>query len=523
MITNPIIRGFNPDPSICRVGEDYYVATSTFQFYPGIQIHHSRDLKNWRLLTHALTEKKHFNLEKLECSNGIWAPQITHDGESFYLLFACVTSTGGAITDSPTFLVTSKDIMGPWSDAVFLRGGGFDPSIFHDDDGKKYWVNMQMGEPGVCRFNGIFLQEYDAKEQKLVGKMSKIFNGTALGITEGPHIYKRNGYYYLLTAEGGTSINHVVTICRSRDIWGPYEVCENNPILTTKFTREDFPFRSAGHGDLVETQDGEFYMVHLLQRKVLDKKIPSLEVSPLGRETAIQKIIWTHDGWPCLANGTNLPDVELVESDLKECKWELPKSCFDFTKGDKLDIHYSFLREKLSDNILAYTSDGLRLTGQESLNSRNKVSFIGHRLQNFDAEFGCTMEFYPESYRQTAGIVAYYDRLNYLYLHVLGVGEDNKRKVKLTFCHNRDLKVVDLLLLDDEQKDIELRIFINNYKYHFECNKQVFDINYPITALGDGASDYSGFTGTFLGIATEDHTMRGNSSMLIKKLFYKEL
>jgi xylan 1,4-beta-xylosidase len=213
-IRNPILRGFNPDPSIVRVGDDYYIATSTFEWFPGVQIHHSRDLVDWRLLTRPLNRASQLDMRGDPDSCGVWAPCLTHADGLFHLVYTDVkrygrTTTAGAsgasLRDFHNYLVTSARIDGDWSDPVYLNSSGFDPSLFHDEDGRKYLVNMLWDHrPGQNRFAGIVLQEYSPAEQRLVGKRHNIFTGTSLGFTEGPHLYKRDGWYYLITAEGGT-------------------------------------------------------------------------------------------------------------------------------------------------------------------------------------------------------------------------------------------------------------------------------------------------------------------------------
>ncbi|HEY5913583.1 MAG TPA: family 43 glycosylhydrolase, partial [Verrucomicrobiae bacterium] len=220
-IRNPILAGFNPDPSILRVGDDYYIATSTFEWFPGVQIHHSRDLAHWQLVMRPLSRPSQLNMLGNPDSCGVWAPCLTHADGLFWLIYTDVkrygrTTVGGAsgasLRDFHNFLVTSPRIDGEWSDPVPLNSSGFDPSLFHDDDGRKYLLNMLWDHrPGNNRFAGIVLQEYSVNERRLIGERRMIFNGTPLGFTEAAHLYKRNGWYYLLTAEGGTGWGHAVT------------------------------------------------------------------------------------------------------------------------------------------------------------------------------------------------------------------------------------------------------------------------------------------------------------------------
>ncbi len=239
VIRNPILRGFNPDPSIVRVGDDYFIATSTFEWFPGVQIHHSRDLVNWRLLTRPLRRASQLNMLGDPDSCGVWAPDLTYADGRFYLVYTDVKrygrttvagASGASLRDFHNYLVTSTDIDGDWSDPVYLNSSGFDPSLFHDDDGKKYLLNMLWDHrPGQNRFAGIVMQEFSPAEQRLVGERRLIFSGTALGLTEGPHVYKRGGYYHLITAEGGTSWGHAVTMARATDDRGPLRVASRRP------------------------------------------------------------------------------------------------------------------------------------------------------------------------------------------------------------------------------------------------------------------------------------------------------
>ena len=221
-IRNPILRGFNPDPSIVRVGDDYFVATSTFEWFPGVQIHHSRDLAHWRLLTRPLTRKSQLDMTGVPDSGGVWAPCLTWFDGVFYLTYSIVYELNSRMKDVRNFLVTSDDIEGPWSDPLTLNGQGFDPSLFHGEDGRKWLLNMVWDHrPGGSSFYGITLQELCLERRKLLDEPRTIFQGTNLDCTEGPHLYQHDGYYYLVTAEGGTSWDHAVTIARSKSIDGP--------------------------------------------------------------------------------------------------------------------------------------------------------------------------------------------------------------------------------------------------------------------------------------------------------------
>ena len=353
MIKNPIFKGFNPDPCICRKGDDYYIAVSTFEWMPGIPIYHSKDMKNWELYTHVLTDEQ-VDLKKLPSAKGIWAPCLTYCEEEdlFYVVYGVMNSMNARYFDVDNYLVTAKDIRGPWSEPVYLHSAGFDASILHDDDGRKWIVSLEWEtregyeKPGV-----ICLVEYSPKEKAVVGYPKRIWRGgTDRGCIEAPHLTKRNGYYYIMCAEGGTGYNHCVTMGRSKNVWGPYEGDPKNPIVTSvpgesnerhdpdhlkpKYFNPDSVLQKSGHGSYVETSLGEVYLVHLCSRPFA----PELRCT-LGRETAIQKMEWTEDGWLRMADGDNLAKEYVEESKLPE--YPVPQiPDFDDFDGEELGNWY---------------------------------------------------------------------------------------------------------------------------------------------------------------------------------------
>jgi len=297
MIRNPILPGFNPDPSITRVGHDYYIATSTFEWYPGVQIHHSRDLVNWRLACRPLDRASQLDMRGNPDSCGVWAPCLSHADGVFWLIYTDVKRLDGNFKDAHNYLVTAPEIAGPWSDPVYLNSSGFDPSLFHDDDGRKWLLNMQWrhttdsigGKPKHPAFDGILAQEYDAAARRLTGPIRNIFAGSAHGLVEGPHLFKRDGWYYLTTAEGGTGYDHAVTMARARDLHGPYELHPDIFLMTSK-DAPDAPLQRAGHGQIVETPEGLTYHTHLCGRP-----LPGIRRCLMGRETGLQLCDQRHD------------------------------------------------------------------------------------------------------------------------------------------------------------------------------------------------------------------------------------
>lgn len=423
LIRNPILPGFNPDPSIVRVGEDYYIATSTFEWFPGVQIHHSRDLVNWRLLTRPLRRASQLNMLGDPDSCGVWAPCLTHADGVFHLVYTDVkrygrTTVGGAsgasLRDFHNYLVTSPTIDGDWSDPIYLNSSGFDPSLFHDDDGRKYVLNQLWDHrPGKNRFAGIVLQEYSPERRALVGERRMIFEGTAIGFTEAPHLYKRDGYYYLITAEGGTSWGHAVTMARSRSLLGPYELHPDAYLLTARH-RPDVALQRAGHADLVETPAGETYIVYLCGRP-----IPNRGRCVLGRETAIQPMKWDADGWLRTLDGSGLPTLYAQAPDLPAHAFEPSPARVDFD-GPELPIAFQWLRSPYPDELFSLTARAghLRLYGRETPGSQFRQSLVARRQQAHCYTATTRMEFLPEHFQQMAGLICYYGATKYHYLHV---------------------------------------------------------------------------------------------------------
>jgi len=422
-IQNPILRGFNPDPSILRTGDDYYIATSTFEWFPGVQIHHSRDLVNWRLLTRPLTRASQLNMLGDPDSCGIWAPCLTYSDGLYYLIYTDVkrygrTSQAGAagasLRDTHNYLVTSASINGEWSDPVYLNSSGFDPSLFHDDDGRKYVVNMQWDHrPGANRFSGIVLQEYSPAERRLVGDTHLIFTGTSIGFTEGPHLYRRGGYYYLLTAEGGTGWGHAVTMARSRSLTGPYELHPDTYILTAR-DRPDVELQRAGHADLVDTQSGATYMVHLCGRPLRNRGRCTL-----GRETAIQRMVWSDDGWLRTADGEPVPRLEVDAPGLPPHPFPPPPEREDFDTPE-LPLHFQWLRSPWPAELFSLTERPgyLRLYGRETIGSMFHQALVARRQQAHCFSAQTVVEYEPNAFQQMAGLVCYYNSAKFHYLYL---------------------------------------------------------------------------------------------------------
>jgi xylan 1,4-beta-xylosidase len=432
VIRNPILPGFNPDPSICRVGDDYYIATSTFEWYPGVQIHHSRDLANWRLAKRPLDRAAQLDLRGDPDSGGVWAPCLSYADGLFWLVYTDVRRLDGNFKDAHNYIVTAPTIEGPWTDPVHVNSSGFDPSLFHDDDGRKWLVNMiwnhRPSAPGVHAkspaFFGVRLQEWSAKTGRLVGEAKTIFPGSAHGLVEGPHLYKRDGWYYLTTAEGGTGYDHAVTMARARRIDGPYELHPNVHLLTSK-DAADAPLQRAGHGQIVETPDGQVYHTHLCSRP-----LEGLRRSPLGRETAIQKCVWGDDGWLYLVGGGQVPSEEVPAPFATTPAPRGAQKRYAFSpKGLPLD--FQWLRTPHPERIfsLAARSGWLRLFGRESIGSWFEQALVARRQEHFVYRAETELDFAPTTFQQAAGLVAYYNRYKF---HALAASWDENLGRSLT-------------------------------------------------------------------------------------------
>lgn len=432
---NPILRGLNPDPSIVRVGEDYFIATSTFEWFPGVQIHHSRDLANWRLVSRPLNRPSQLDMRGNPDSCGVWAPDLSYTAGRFHLLYTDVKrygrttvdgAMGAAFRDFHNYWVSSERIDGQWSDPVHLNSSGFDPALFHDDDGRSWLLNMLWDHrPGRRRFAGVVLQEMDMKTGQLVGERRLIFEGTPLGFTEGPHLYKRDGWYHLLVAEGGTERNHAVVMARSRSLFGPYEVHPDGPVLTSN-GKADAPLTRAGHGDLVETPDGETWMAYLCGRP-----LQASNRCILGRETAIQPMRWGGDGWLRTCDGSGMPVLTVGGAGIPDIVTGPVEERYDFD-APALPDAFQWLRTPYPEHIfsLADRPGYLRLYGRESIGSQFTQSLVARRHQAFRFTAETSVEVAPLNYQQAAGLICYYNCSKFHFLHVT-VDDDGERHIQV--------------------------------------------------------------------------------------------
>jgi len=523
MIHNPILRGFNPDPSIIRVEDDFYIATSTFEWFPGVQIHHSRDLEHWHLLTRPLDRLDLLDLTGVGASQGVWAPDLSYHDGTYYLVFTVVRAFYCNMYDTHNYITTAQSIMGPWSSPVPLSNFGFDPSLFHDDDGKKYMVCMVTDHRVPKKYAGrLLVQEYDAVQQKLVGPRHEVYQGGKIFL-EGPHLLKHDGWYYLFCADTGTGELHGQTMLRARNVFGPYEMDEppfavpgEAPSLLTSRHHPELALQKAGHADLIQTQHGDWYMVHLCGRP-LDRRNPEdvprfagVKRYMLGRETAIQRVYWTEDGWLRLCNGTNLPEEYVEGPGLPACPWPVVPATDDFD-NPALSPVWQTLRLPLGEEALSLTQRPgyLRLYGGNGLASRFQQSLIAQRLTEVNAYIETVVEFAPTCFKQMAGLILLYDYDNYIYLHLTHDEELGKVLTLLVDENKKCSYPVGYLPVPEEQP---VRLGMDVRDGDVCCQYAVGDDDWqalPVldgSFLSDEACNEGWFSGTMVGLCCQDLT-----------------
>lgn len=526
MIQNPIFKGFNPDPCICSRGDDYYVAVSSFEWFPGIPIYHSRDLKNWQLLTHVLSDDMNPDLRKLPSAKGIWAPSLTwcEEEETFYVIYGVMNSMNSRYFDVDNFLITAKDISGPWSEPVYLHSAGFDASILHDTDGRKWIVSLEWEtRPDYEKPGAICLVEYSPEDKAVIGLPKRVWaGGTDRGCIEAPHLTKRGNYYYLMTAEGGTGYGHAITMGRATNVWGPYESDPQNPILTSYaenfderhdanhlkphyFNPETY-LQKAGHGSYVETPQGEVYLVHLCSRPFREELRCTL-----GRETAIQEMHWTADNWLRLKAGGNIAQHYVNEPNLPACpfKYKADTDHFDSPAFD--NSYYSPRIDFRRFASLSKCAGKVTVRGQESLSSTNKISLLAKKLTSVYSTITTKFSFIPEAYQHSAGLVLYYDNMNYLYL--LKTYEEINNGYVLSVIHMDNglrREIADPVTITGESVYLQIRIEGRETTCYWskkDGDYHRIGEHYDTTLFSDEYSQYGEFTGAFFGLACVDSVL----------------
>ena len=500
--SNPIIPGFAPDPSIVRVDDDFYLINSTFEYFPGIPVYHSTDLVNWELISYAVHDPSQADLAQVKSSDGIHASTIRYHDGVFYVV--TTNNVDGVMTN---FIVTAEDPRGPWSAPLVLEGApGIDPSLFFDDDGKVWYVGNHI--PPDPEFEGqaeIWLQELDLDEMQLIGERHYLWRGCCQGVwAEGPHIYKKGGYYYLLISEGGTSYEHALSVAISEDITGPYRNNPRNPVLSHRQLSYDTPITGVGHADIVELADGRWYAVALGWRLIDGKH------GILGRETFLLPMTWETEphAWkdPQLSFPVFSPRTGRVELEfpLPFAGKEQQRS-FDFTdefEGDPLALDWNFRRAPArAFHSLRDRPGSLRLYLQPgAIAERENYSFVGIRQRHFEFEASTRVSFAPES-GEEAGLSVIQNDKSAVVLTL----RKADRGYRLALTQVLDGKGVTLAESPYDSDSVHLKVSGDYLDYRFSYSadgkswKQLGD-TFDATALSPSAIPGYNYTGVYLGL-----------------------
>lgn len=505
---NPIIAGFYPDPSICRKGEDYYMVHSTFSYFPGIPILRSKDLVNWQQVGNVLNRPSQLNLDNIRLSGGIYAPAISYNkyNDTFYLVTTCVDGIGN-------FVVKAKDPTKDWSDPIVLpKVGGIDPSLFFDDDGKAYLVHNDAPE-GTPEYDGhraIWMHEYDVNTDQTVGDPQVLIDGGVDKRTqpiwiEGPHIYKINGKYYLMAAEGGTSSQHSEVIFIADRVQGPYKPMKINPILTQRDLPEERTEKvtSVGHADLIETPDGKWFAVFLGCRPYKE------DMYNTGRETFLLPVNWIKETPVILEKGVELPTM-VTSKNWKENTTGISPEPFsgNFTwrdnfEDEKLSLRWLFIRTpqkhwwKLENNQLQITGTSV------SINEIASPAFIGHRQQHTDFMVTTKMSFTPATDQNIAGLVCYQNEKNHLLFGKTRMNEQEKLIVIRTANGEASTSQEYILPENEVGKPIQLRVVGKGslYSFQYASTPNAWkDIATNVDASILSTQKAGGFTGVVIGM-----------------------
>ncbi|WP_461241067.1 glycoside hydrolase family 43 protein [Paucilactobacillus sp. N302-9] len=520
-IKNPVLPGFNADPSFIRVGDTYYIANSTFEWFPGVRLHESKDLVHWNLLPSPLSTTTLLDMKVNPSSGGIWAPDLSYANGKFWLIYTDVKITEGSFKDMTNYLTTASDIRGPWSDPIRINGVGFDASLFHDTDNRKYlvqqtWDHREYRHP----FNGITLTEFDTKTMQLKPETARtIYDGTDVKLVEGPHLYNINGYYYLFAAQGGTVWTHEEVVSRSKTLDAhSFETEPDGPFITN-FDTPDFYLQKQGHGALCNTPSGEWYYASLVGRPLnhpTESSHDPLGWCTLGRETSIQKVNWDNDGWPRIVGGHG-GQVEVdAPTDAIKTDAPLTHSRHDEFDSDTLDYDWNTLREPFTSQKGSFGDGKLTLIGRQSLASTFDVSMIAQRWQAFNFNAETKVKFDPFNYQQMAGLTNFYNDRHWSFVfvtwnekngHVIEVGQNDNNNYT-SFLKDDAIKIPE----GTEYVWFRTKVRELNYTYEYSFDGNEWH-EIPVTLDAAILSDdyvlqhYGGFfTGAFVGLAAVDYS-----------------
>ena len=516
---NPIIKGGYPDPSVCRVGDDYYMVTSSFSYFPGLPVFKSTDLVHWEQIGNAISRPNQLDYRNCGSSEGLWAATIRYHEGRFYIVN---TLDVQGRTYRYNFVLTTKDPEGEWSDAVIIQGAdGIDPSLYFDENGRMWYCgNMIPEDLKYPSHKMIYLCELDRQTFQFIGKRHIIYDGNVDHslFMEAPHIYRIDGLYYLMTACGGTQTNHCVNICRSRSLLGPYEPCPRNPVVTNRNLKliNGLGVSVTGHGDLVQTQEGEWYMA-LLGIRPYEREIEDYErYQPrkwirtpdrnknaqfiLGREVFLVPIAWDYDGWPLVDNHNGMVNLE-------ERRPELPyfrpphHSGVDNFEEKVLDMIWCMRRPVQNPFYSLTVRPGyLRMElSHVRLEDMDTPAMLVRRQQHYNFQAALAMEFEPLRDGEEAGLVlTQNERFSFLL-----VKEMKKGRVMLN-CY-RLVNGVRELLRSVETGPGRLYLTVEGTEGSYDFYYGMRERQKTALALGEDGSILStlvadGFVGTYLGM-----------------------
>lgn len=503
---NPINSGFYPDPSIVRAGDDYYMVHSSFSFFPGIPIFHSKDLVNWEQIGHVLDRPSQLQLNGLGISEGVFAATIEYHDSTFYVINTIVGGGGN-------FIVTTENPAGEWSDPMWLNGvGGIDPSLFFDDDGTTYILNNDgpEGEPLYEGHRAIWIRPYDLDANQPTGEAEVLVNG-GVDISEqpiwieGPHLMKVNGEYILHNAEGGTGPQHSQVVFKGDDPMGPFTPWDKNPILTQRHIspNREFPVEYVGHADIVKTQNDEWWAVFLGVRPYDGVHFNT------GRETFLLPVTWTGDGWPTILEGDETVPVKLKRPDLPLSEDPVSPNHGNFTYTDNFDD------SELADYWTMIRTPQFKWwdildDGQLQIDSRSQIisgtgnpSFIGKRQKNAHATVSAKMTFDPEIQGNVAGLVAFQGE-DYYYLLGVRVNEDDEKEIYLEKSEGDEKEIIASEAIEENSAgEYYLKINARGAEYDFSYGLSE-DAWQPLYKGADGTvlstNKAGGFVGSVIGM-----------------------
>ena len=517
--TNPIITGGYPDPSICKVGDTFYLVNSSFEYFPGLPIHKSKDLINWKLIGHGLHRESQasstVNLVDVQSNGGIHAPTIRYNKGVYYIISTNVYyDAEKKKADMVNFIITANNPAGPWSDPIHIEGApGIDPDLFFDDNGRVWYVGNQAPEnPSFDGEGEIWLQELDLNEYSLIGERHLLWRGACGGVwAEGPHMYKKDGKYYLIIAEGGTSFNHAVMVAMSENIEGPYISNPRNPILTSRHLSYDNWVNSTGHGDIIELDDGRYYIVFLGIRNEINRG------SNMGRETFIAPLSWEREPFEWKENKDLWPVVSPISGKIEKVNkvifensvQENSNNFRDDFNAKHLNLKWNFRRIPLEDIYsLSKRAGYLRMyCNQNIIKERSRAALMGFKQKETDFEYFVNMNFNPEKDKAEAGVSIFQKDDNYINFTVFK--NEEKIFIKMyAFQNDKIISVYEQEIVDYKGK-IKLKISSEEGEYKFLYSTRGFRYRL-FTKIKNDIVKSVGYTGAHIGLYATSNGDKSN-------------